>query len=267
MVKLAVFVMAVDIAATTALSALPASPRLPMRTMIVKEVCGTPPASFSGEKITPGGSRTVDGSGSTVGHRTTHVTENMKFEYMRPVNAAGDCASPRALAENTEAMRRWSSEGGLPARRSRPLARLREKRGPAKERFKIGAAALMREANEIGSGSEACAKQGRGLRRRSDSFRNCSSLGFGLLEGNRRAVQHFAPGLPSRSAAKNLAPVLPFSPDCPAGCLCSSLFFCISTCRNAFAGNLIREADSPIAYPARGGLRATAAAVEVISVA
>ena len=50
----------------------------------------------------------------------------------------------------------------------------------------------MREANEIGSGSGACARQGRGVRRRSAPFRSCSSLGFGLLEENRRAVQRFA---------------------------------------------------------------------------
>ena len=50
----------------------------------------------------------------------------------------------------------------------------------------------MREANEIGSGSGACARQGRGVRRRSASFRSCTSLGFGLLEENRRAVQRFA---------------------------------------------------------------------------
>jgi len=50
----------------------------------------------------------------------------------------------------------------------------------------------MREANEIGSGSGACARQGRGVRRRSASFRSCSYLGFGLLEENRRAVQCLA---------------------------------------------------------------------------
>jgi len=83
-------------------------------------------------------------------------------------------------------MRRWSSVGSLSARRTRPLARLRETRGPAKWRLKNGAAALMREANEIDSGSGACARQGRGVRR------SCSSLGFSLLEGNRRAVQRFA---------------------------------------------------------------------------
>ena len=44
----------------------------------------------------------------------------------------------------------------------------------------------MRKANEIGSGSGACARQGRGVRRRSAPFRSCSSLGFGLLEENRR---------------------------------------------------------------------------------
>jgi len=47
-------------------------------------------------------------------------------------------------------------------------------------------------ANEIGSGSGACARQGRGVRRRGASFRSCSSLGFGLLEENKRAVQRFA---------------------------------------------------------------------------
>ena len=67
-------------------------------------------------------------------------------------------------------------------------------RGPAKGFLKNGAAALMREANEIGSGSGsgACARQGRGVRRRSAPFRSCSSLGFGLLEENRKAVQRFA---------------------------------------------------------------------------
>ena len=50
----------------------------------------------------------------------------------------------------------------------------------------------MREANEIGSGSGACARQERGVRRRSAPFRSCSSLGFGLLEENRKAVQRFA---------------------------------------------------------------------------
>jgi len=101
---------------------------------------------------------------------------------MRPVNAADDGASSRSLAENTEAMRRWSLGG----------AYRRVARGPAKGFLKNGAAALMREANEIGSGSGACARQGRGVRRRSASFRSCSSLGFGLLEENRRAVQRFA---------------------------------------------------------------------------
>ena len=43
-----------------------------------------------------------------------------------------------------------------------------------------------------GSGSGACARQGRGVCRRSAPFRSCSSLGFGLLEENRRAVQRFA---------------------------------------------------------------------------
>jgi len=93
MTKLSVFVMAVANAATTVLSALPTSPKRPMRTRIVKEVSGAPPASSKGAKTTPGGSRTVDGSGSTVEHRTTHVTKNGNFEYMRPVSAANDGAS------------------------------------------------------------------------------------------------------------------------------------------------------------------------------
>ena len=54
----------------------------------------------------------------------------------------------------------------------------RDERGPAKGRLK--------------NGGGACARQGRGVRRRSAPFRSCSSLGFGLLEGNRRAVQRFA---------------------------------------------------------------------------
>ena len=65
-------------------------------------------------------------------------------------------------------------------------------RGPIKGRLKNGAAELMREANEIGSGSGARARQGRGVRRRSAPFRSCSSLGIGLLEENMRAVQRFA---------------------------------------------------------------------------
>ena len=57
------------------------------------------------------------------------LTKNgRKFEYMRPVNAAGDGASSRPLAENTEAMRRWSLGGGLSARRSRPGQRVLEER-------------------------------------------------------------------------------------------------------------------------------------------
>ena len=67
---------------------------------------------------------------------------------MRPVNAADDGASSRPQAENTEAMRRWSLGG----------AYRRVARGPAKGFLKNGAAALMREANEIGSGSGACAR-------------------------------------------------------------------------------------------------------------
>ena len=109
---------------------------------------------------------------------------------MRPVNAADDGASSRPLAENTEAMRRWSL-GGAYRRVARGPWRAYT-RGPAKGFLKNGAAALMREANEIGSGSGACARQGRGVRRRSAPFRSCSSLGFGLLEENRRAVQRFA---------------------------------------------------------------------------
>ena len=83
-------------------------------------------------------------------------------------------------------MRRWSL-GGAYRRVARGPWRAYT-RGPAKGLLKNGAAALMREANEIGSGSGACARQGRGVRRRSASFRSCSSLGFGLLEENRRAV-------------------------------------------------------------------------------
>ena len=60
--------------------------------------------------------------------------------------------------------------------------------GPAKGRLKNKAAALMREANEIGSGNGACARQGRGVRRRSATFQ----MGFDSLEENRRAVQRFA---------------------------------------------------------------------------
>ena len=119
------------------------------------------------------------------------LTKNgRKFEYMRPVNAADDGASSRPLAENTEAMRRWSL-GGAYRRVARGPWRAYT-RGPAKGFLKNGAAALMREANEIGSGSGACARQGRGVRRRSAPFRSCSSLGFGLLEENRRAVQRLA---------------------------------------------------------------------------
>jgi len=87
MMELAVFVMVVAIAATAVLSALPTSPERSMRTRIVKKVSLTPPASSKGAKIAPGGSRTVDGSGSTVEHRATHVTKNGKFEYMRPTKS------------------------------------------------------------------------------------------------------------------------------------------------------------------------------------
>ena len=50
------------------------------------------------------------------------------------------------------------------------------------------------KGSAIGSAhcSGACARQGRGVRRRSAPFRSCSSLGFGLLEENRRAAQRFA---------------------------------------------------------------------------
>ena len=118
------------------------------------------------------------------------LTKNeRKVEHMRPVNAANDGASFRPLAENTEAMRRWSSEGMLSARRSRPLARLCETRGPAKGRLKNGAAALMHEVNEIGSGSGASARQGRGKR----TFSELQLTGLWLVRReNRRAVQRFA---------------------------------------------------------------------------
>ena len=87
-------------------------------------------------------------------------------------------------------MRRWSL-GGAYRRVARGPWRACT-RGPTKGFLKNGAAALMREANEIGSSSGPCARQGRGVRRRSAPFRSCSSLGFGLLEENRRAVQRFA---------------------------------------------------------------------------
>ena len=51
MMKLAVFMMAVAIAAMTALPALPASPERPMRTRVVKKVSDTPPASSKGAKL------------------------------------------------------------------------------------------------------------------------------------------------------------------------------------------------------------------------
>ena len=47
MMKLAVFMMAVAIAATAVLSALPTTPECPMRTQVVKKVSDAPPASSS----------------------------------------------------------------------------------------------------------------------------------------------------------------------------------------------------------------------------
>ena len=55
--------------------------------------------------------------------------KNGKFEYMRPVSAANNGASFIPLAENTEAMRRWSLGGligasletlGAPTREAQP---------------------------------------------------------------------------------------------------------------------------------------------------
>ena len=97
---------------------------------------------------------------------------------MRPVNAADDGASSRPLAENTEAMRRWSL-GGAYWRVARGPWRAYT-RGPAKGFLKNGAAALMREANEIGIGSGACARQGRGVRRRSAPFSELQLTGLRL---------------------------------------------------------------------------------------
>jgi len=102
------------------------------------------------------------------------------------------------------------------ARRSRPLARLRETRGPAKGRLKNGAAALMREATEIGSGSGACARQRRGARCRSAPFRSCSSLGFGLLRAFMFIYRH-PPHATGPLIARTKAPSrLPCLPDCPS---------------------------------------------------
>jgi len=53
-----------------------------------------------------------------------------------------------------------------------------------------GAAALMRETNEIGSGARA--RQERGVLKRSAPHRSYSSLDFDLRQENRRAVQRFA---------------------------------------------------------------------------
>jgi len=49
MMKLAVFMMAVAIAATTVLSALLTSPERPMRTRIARKVNDAPPASFKAQ--------------------------------------------------------------------------------------------------------------------------------------------------------------------------------------------------------------------------
>jgi len=48
--KLAVFMMAVAIAATTVLSALLTSPERPMRTRIARKVNDAPPASFKAQR-------------------------------------------------------------------------------------------------------------------------------------------------------------------------------------------------------------------------
>ena len=59
----------------------------------------------------------------------------------------------------------------------------------AKGRLNNGTAALMREANEIGSGARA--RQECGVRQRSAAFRTYSSLGFDLRGQERRMVQLF----------------------------------------------------------------------------
>ena len=65
------------------------------------------------------------------------LTKNgREFEYMRLVNAADDAASSRPLAENTEAMRRWSL-GGAYRRVARGPWRAYT-RGPAKGLLKNG---------------------------------------------------------------------------------------------------------------------------------
>jgi len=51
MMKLAVFMIAVAVAATAILFAFPTSPERPMRTPVVKKVSDTPPASSKGAKI------------------------------------------------------------------------------------------------------------------------------------------------------------------------------------------------------------------------
>jgi len=51
MMKLAVFMMAVAIAATTVLPALKTLSEHPMRTRIIKKVSDTPPASSKGAKL------------------------------------------------------------------------------------------------------------------------------------------------------------------------------------------------------------------------
>ena len=60
-------------------------------TRIVKMVSHTPPASSMGAKVTPGGSRTVDGNGETIEVRTSRTTAKRgAFEYMRPVGSPDD---------------------------------------------------------------------------------------------------------------------------------------------------------------------------------
>ena len=79
-------------------------------------------------------------------------------------------------------------------RREQRSAYARREARPAKGRLNNGVVALMRDANEIGSG--ACMRQERGVQQRSAPFRRYSTLGFGLRQENRRAVQHFACSCP-----------------------------------------------------------------------
>ena len=129
----------------------------------------------------------MDGSGSTVEHRTSHITKKSKFEYMRPVNVSNDGASFMLAKRREGRLQKFDSMSASEATKHKDrhaqekAASLARKRGmmsaeelaAEKDRHAQDEAAISKERRSSMTPGELAADKGRhAQQRKAQAVRN-----------------------------------------------------------------------------------------------